>query len=106
LKKANLEARLAEQVGVLDAATDHVKSGGRLVYVTCSLLAPENTEQVRAFLERHEGFRIVPYGEAWRSALNAEPPASADGSNETLLLTPASHGTDGFFIAVLERSAG
>jgi 16S rRNA (cytosine967-C5)-methyltransferase len=104
LKDANVEARLAEQVGVLDTAAGHVKPGGRLVYVTCSLLARENTEQVRAFLERHEGFRIVPYGEAWRSALDTEPPASADGSNETLLLTPASHGTDGFFIAVLERS--
>jgi 16S rRNA (cytosine967-C5)-methyltransferase len=106
LKEANLEARLAEQVGVLDTAAGHVKPGGRLVYVTCSLLARENTEQVRAFLERHTEFRIVPYGEAWRAALETEPPASADGSSETLLLTPASHGTDGFFIAVLERSTG
>jgi 16S rRNA (cytosine967-C5)-methyltransferase len=105
LKEANLEARLAEQVGVLDTAADHVKPGGRLVYVTCSLLARENTGQVRAFLERHNGFRILPYGEVWRSALNTEPPTSANGSDETLLLTPARHGTDGFFIAVLERSA-
>lgn len=106
LKEASLDARLAEQVDVLDTAAAHVKPGGRLVYVTCSLLARENTGQVRAFIERHTDFRVVPYGEAWRAALNTEPPASADGSGETLLLTPASHGTDGFFIAVMERSAG
>ena len=36
-----------------------------------------------------------------RRGVGGEPPASADGSDETLLLTPARHGTDGFFIAVL-----
>ncbi|MGE0769398.1 MAG: RsmB/NOP family class I SAM-dependent RNA methyltransferase [Hyphomicrobiaceae bacterium] len=104
LKAENLEARMAEQVSVLDTASSHVKPGGRIVYVTCSLLARENAGQVRAFVERHKGFRVVPYGEVWRKALDTEPPASADGSDETLLLTPASHGTDGFFVAVLERS--
>jgi 16S rRNA (cytosine967-C5)-methyltransferase len=69
------------------------------------LLARENTGQVRAFVERHGDFRVVPFDEVWRTALASEPPLSADGSTETLLLTPASHGTDGFFIAVLERSA-
>jgi len=105
LKEANLQTRLSEQVAVLDTASRHVKPGGRLVYVTCSLLARENTAQVRAFIERHPAFRVVPYGDAWRAALGDTPPDSADGSRETLLLTPASHGTDGFFIAVLERAA-
>jgi 16S rRNA (cytosine967-C5)-methyltransferase len=73
--------------------------------VTCSLLARENTGQVRAFLERHADFHVVPYAEAWRAALGSTPPGSADGNSESLLLTPASHGTDGFFIAVLERAA-
>jgi 16S rRNA (cytosine967-C5)-methyltransferase len=105
LKEANLAARMAEQVAVLDTAARHVKPGGRLVYVTCSLLARENTGQVRAFLERHADFHVVPYAEAWRAALGSTPPGSADGNSESLLLTPASHGTDGFFIAVLERAA-
>ncbi|MGD9801813.1 MAG: RsmB/NOP family class I SAM-dependent RNA methyltransferase [Hyphomicrobiaceae bacterium] len=105
LKQANLDARMAEQVAVLDSGARHVKPGGRLVLVTCSLLARENTDQVRAFIERHTDFKVVPYAETWKAALESEPPVSADGSTETLLLTPASHGTDGFFIAVLERSA-
>jgi len=105
LKPANLESRLAEQITVLDTAAAHVKQGGRLVYVTCSLLPAENTGQVAAFLARHEGFRVVPYAEVWAKALKTAPPPSADGSTDTLLLTPASHGTDGFFVAALERKS-
>jgi 16S rRNA (cytosine967-C5)-methyltransferase len=104
LKPANLESRLAEQIAVLDTAAAHVKPGGRLVYVTCSLLPAENIEQVSAFVARHRDFAVRPYGEVWREALGTEPPASADARTDTLLLTPASHGTDGFFIAVLARA--
>jgi 16S rRNA (cytosine967-C5)-methyltransferase len=105
LKPGNLETRMREQEAVLDTAAGHVKPGGRLVYVTCSLLAPENTGQIAAFVSRHPTFRVVPYGEVWRATLKNEPPQSADGSAETLLLTPHSHGTDGFFIAIVERAA-
>jgi len=99
-----LEDRLADQRAVLARAAPLVKPGGRLVYITCSLLPQENGDQVAAFLTTHPGFRIVPYAEVWHEALPGDAPASADGSNETLLLTPASHGTDGFFIAVMERT--
>jgi 16S rRNA (cytosine967-C5)-methyltransferase len=90
---------------VLDTAAAHVKSGGRLVYVTCSILPEENRGQVQAFLDRHACFRVLPFAEVWRATVGSEPPASADGSDETLLLTPASHGTDGFFVAVIERAS-
>ncbi|MEZ5856968.1 MAG: RsmB/NOP family class I SAM-dependent RNA methyltransferase [Hyphomicrobiaceae bacterium] len=105
LKPANLESRLTEQKGVLDTAAGHVKPGGRLVYVTCSILPEENKDQIAAFLQRHGDFQIMPFGEAWQAALPTEPPVSADGRTDTLLLTPASHGTDGFFIAILTRAA-
>lgn len=103
LKQANLDDRMKEQVAVLDLAAPLVKSGGRLVYITCSLLAEENNDQVEAFQKRHEGFALVPYRDVWREALATEPPDSADGRDDTLLLTPACHGTDGFFVAVLQR---
>ena len=106
LKPGNVESRIAEQIGVLDTASAHVRPGGRLVYVTCSLLPSENTEQIAAFLARHEEFRVVPYREAWQAAFKTSAPASADGRDDTLLLTPHSHGTDGFFIAVLEKASG
>ena len=49
-------------------------------------------------------FKIVPWLELWRSAIGTEAPASADGSTDALLMTPRSHGTDGFFVAVLNDS--
>ena len=59
--------------------------------------------RLAAFLARHTACRIVPYGDHWRKAIGGEPPVSADGSGETLLLSPARHGTDGFFVAVIKK---
>jgi 16S rRNA (cytosine967-C5)-methyltransferase len=98
-----LQARLVEQTAVLDQGASLVKPGGRLAYITCSVLPPENRDQVDAFLARHPGFSLVPWTEAWASAFLPEPPASADGSTETLLMTPRSFGADGFFVAMLKR---
>ena len=106
LTREALERRIAEQSKALDQGADLVKPGGRLLYVTCSVLPEENADQVAAFLARHEDFAVVPYGQVWRAAIASEPPPSADGSDQTLLLTPARHGTDGFFVAVVRRKVG
>ena len=101
-----LEARLQEQRTVLDEGAALVKPGGRLAYITCSVLPPENRDQVDAFLARQPEFRLIPWPELWQQALpGVTPVPSADGSAETLLMTPHRHGTDGFFVAVLQRSA-
>jgi len=106
LKPEALAARQDEQRAVLARAASLVKPGGRLVYVTCSILPEENTGQVAAFLAANSEFRAVPTAEAWTAAgLPGEVPSSADGRPDSLLLTPARHGTDGFFIAVLARGA-
>jgi 16S rRNA (cytosine967-C5)-methyltransferase len=100
-----LEARLQEQKAVLDEGAPLVKPGGRLAYITCSVLPPENRDQVDAFLARQPEFRLIPWPELWQQALpGVTPIPSADGSGETLLMTPHRHGTDGFFVAVLQRS--
>ncbi|MEE4236410.1 MAG: RsmB/NOP family class I SAM-dependent RNA methyltransferase [Anderseniella sp.] len=101
----SLANRQDDQRAVLDRAAGLVKPGGRVVYVTCSVLPQENTGQIEAFLARHPQFRVVPFAEVWRAASVSEPPVSADGRNDTLLLTPATHGSDGFFAAVLEKAA-
>jgi 16S rRNA (cytosine967-C5)-methyltransferase len=99
-----LEARLKEQAEVLEEGAPLVKPGGRLAYITCSVLPPENRGQVEAFLGRHPEFRLVPWRTLWAEALPDVPLCpSADGSEETLLMTPLSHGTDGFFVAVMQR---
>jgi 16S rRNA (cytosine967-C5)-methyltransferase len=103
VRPANLAQRQEQQRAVLDSAASLTKPGGRLVYATCSVLPEENGDQIAAFLERYATFTLVPWREAWVAGVGGDSPSSADGSDATLLLTPAQHGTDGFFIAVLQR---
>ena len=99
LKPSDLAELLPKQASILDMAQSLVRKGGRLVYATCSLLEEENEAQVNGFLLRHPAFRVVKLAEAW--PLRQPPPNAGD----FLALTPARHGTDGFFTAVLERTA-
>jgi 16S rRNA (cytosine967-C5)-methyltransferase len=59
--------------------------------------------QVKQFLAENKEFKILPYAQQWARAIGGKAPASADGSNETLLLTPHQHNVDGFFVAVMQR---
>lgn len=104
LKPEALNARTAEQRSVLKRAAALVKPGGRLVYVTCSLLPEENTEQIARFLAENADFLPIPVAEIW-DAESGDLPPSSDGRTDSLLLTPERHGTDGFFIAALARKA-
>lgn len=90
---------LERQRDVLDAAQALVKPGGRLIYVTCSLLKSENEDQVMAFLDRHDDFILLPIANVWRAVFDTPSPTDA----YTLRLSPADHGTDGFYCAVLQR---
>jgi len=103
LTERQLVLRRADQVGLLDRGAGLVKAGGRLVYVTCSLLPEENQDQIAAFLARQSGFAPIPYETQWRTAVGTPPPASAANSDLGLQLTPAGHDTDGFFISILRR---
>jgi 16S rRNA (cytosine967-C5)-methyltransferase len=98
-----LEARIAKQHAVLEEGAALVKAGGRLAYITCTVLPQENRDQVATFLGRHPEFQLVPWRQLWEQALDTPAPASADGSEDTLLMTPLSHGTDGFFVALMQR---
>lgn len=86
-------ARLAGlQARLLDVAAVLVRPGGALVHIVCSLLDAEGADQVEAFLTRHPGW-------------TADAPAIAAGETHGhgRRLTPAAHGTDGFFVARLKR---
>ncbi len=99
IRAEDLDELLRLQGDILASAARLVKPGGRLVYATCSLLPAENQAQIGGFLARDPGFRLVPVAAVWAETVGGSAPTTA----ETLLLTPASHGTDGFFVAVLER---
>ncbi|HEY3694732.1 RsmB/NOP family class I SAM-dependent RNA methyltransferase [Phenylobacterium sp.] len=95
LTPETLARRQADQDAVLDQGAAFVKLGGRLVYVTCSVLPSENEDRVTAFLERTPGFVVRPPEEPalqpWRTRQGC------------LRLSPKTSATDGFFVAVLER---
>lgn len=103
VRPANLAERQAEQRTVLDLAAKCVKPGGRIVYVTCSVLPEENVDTIASFTAAQPQFSVVPFVESWAAAFASPPPVSADGRTDTLLLTPARHGTDGFFVATLRH---
>ncbi len=99
LQPDDLVSRMGEQKEVLAAAAALVRPGGRLIYVTCSVLERENGDQVDWFLETFPGFSVLPAGGVWAGTIGGEYP----GNGPYLRLTPASTGTDGFFIAIFER---
>ncbi len=99
LQPADIDRLVELQRRILDSAARLVKPGGRLVYATCSFLARENEAQVDTFLAAHPGFHVKPVHEIWPEAIGGEAP----GEGPYLTLTPARHGTDGFFLATLER---
>ncbi|TMJ02189.1 MAG: RsmB/NOP family class I SAM-dependent RNA methyltransferase [Alphaproteobacteria bacterium] len=100
-----LAERLKDQAEALDRAAPLAKPGGRIAYVTCSVLDDENGAQVRAFLGRHPGFAIVPPADV-TNALGERAflfRRAALLTEEGLLMTPRRTDTDGFFISVLRR---
>ena len=112
LAETDLLELIQKQASILDTAHTLVRPGGRLIYATCSLLTEENEEQVFAFLSRRPDFALVPLAQVWPSPGGMVPGESSSGgafpagvacAGEMLSLTPARHGTDGFFAAVLER---
>lgn len=91
---------VVKQTAILKAAARLVKPGGRLVYATCSLLAAENQDIIRAFLDTHPEFRALDCGELLRRQdINLDV-------GEHLQLWTHIHNTDGFFAAAMERVAG
>ena len=105
IRPGALEVRLKDQREVLDRAAVLVKPGGRIAYVTCSVLAPENGQQILDFVARHPEFAVVPPLQTatvlWdRAEAFAE---AALRSAEGWLMTPRRTGTDGFFVSVLTR---
>ena len=101
-----LEQRRKQQEAALDRAAPLAKPGGRIAYVTCSVLAEENDDQVRQFLVRHPGFAVVPPAQVCE-ALGERAYLFRRAvlmSEHGLQMTPLRTDTDGFFVSVLRKS--
>src|ERR1700730_15068606 len=62
IRPGALAERIKEQDVALERAAALVKPGGRITYVTCSVLAEENGDRVRAFVGRHPDFSVEKPG--------------------------------------------
>jgi len=101
-----LEVRQKEQVETLERAVPLVKGGGRIAYVTCSVLDEENGGQIRAFTARHPDFSVEKPDQV-ANVLGERAylfKRAVLMSGEGLLMTPRRTDTDGFFVSILRRS--
>ncbi|KQS56475.1 hypothetical protein ASG17_10845 [Brevundimonas sp. Leaf363] len=108
LKPEDVDRMHTLQKAIVTRAAKLVKPGGRLVYVTCSMLTAENEATVDAFEEDHPHFVPVPIAEAAQVAGLTETgreKLTELAHGHRIRLSPAAAGTDGFFAAVYERLA-
>jgi 16S rRNA (cytosine967-C5)-methyltransferase len=101
LSEERLKAFASLQSHLLERAASYVRKGGRLVYATCSILPKENTDRVAAFLGRIKGFETEDLSALWRRSVGTAAPP---GLGQYFAGTPATTGTDGFFVCALARN--
>ena len=86
------------QRSILESCCSYVKPGGTLVYSTCTISRRENEDQILDFLKRHHEFKSVSLSPYLPESL------AKQGENGMMQLFPHLHGTEGFFIAKVEKS--
>ena len=87
----------AVQEDILEKACRYVRKGGRLFYITCSLLREENENRAERFLSAHPEFISEDLAPVLKEKTGIET------TEKTVRLFPSVHGTDGFFAASFLR---
>ena len=103
---AGVEEMAVKQAAILQSASRMVKSGGRLVYATCSVLPQENEAIAEAFAAANPDFVPLSAGEVLAAQkVEGAPSLCAGGEDGQLYLRlwPHRHGTDGFFAAAWQK---
>ncbi|MET0748943.1 MAG: RsmB/NOP family class I SAM-dependent RNA methyltransferase [Rhizobium sp.] len=104
LTQKNLDERIGQQQDALTQASEFVRPGGVLVYVTCSVLPEENEAQVLRFATEHPQFEIIESLSSWGTLFGTDAPQPRSSDGKTITLTPASTDTDGFFFCRMRRN--
>jgi len=92
-RSTDIDELAIRQAKILDSLWECLAPGGKLLYVTCSLMPKENEQQIQAFMERQSDVKVIPIDAAW-----GHPRAQG---RQTL---PGEMTMDGFFYALLEKT--
>lgn len=90
-RDSDIEQLVELQQQIFDASWKLLKSGGTLVYATCSILPNENSQQVAKFLQRHQDAELIP--------LHQNDTSDQPGWQ----LLPGDNDSDGFYYAKLQK---
>lgn len=100
LTPAVLDNLVKTQAEILETAYAHTAKGGRIVYMTCSILADENQNQIQAFLKKHDDVKPLDLSVLWQEKIGGRYPfSSVDYAQFSPLVTQ----TDGFFVCVMQK---
>ena len=88
-KEDDIESLAKMSEKILDNASKYLKTGGVLVFSTCTIEPEENEKMVDKFLSSHRDFQIYPFG-------------NDNFSYKTFY--PNTDGTDGFFVCRLKKN--
>ncbi len=102
LKNEELEKLKFVQNNILLNAAKLCKVGGKIVYITCSLLYDENEFQIKTFLNNCKNFNVINFREDIKKYLKKE---IFKYNKFGLTLTPDLLNTDGYFISILKKTA-
>jgi 16S rRNA (cytosine967-C5)-methyltransferase len=94
----DLAAKAHDQLAIAARAADHVRPGGALVYVVCSVLVEECEDVIDALLRQRPELRAAPF--------DAPEARAVCGDATSFRVLPHVHGTDGYFVAMLRRREG
>jgi len=91
----DLAAKTQQQIAITSRAAEHVRPGGALVYVVCSVLREECEDVMTALLTARPELAAAPFESSEARAVC--------GDAASFRLLPHEHGTDGYFVAMLRR---
>ncbi len=100
LTEQKLEVLTKTQSDILEAAYRHTKKGGRIVYMTCSVLRDENEDIVQKFADTHKDICFVSHKDLWDSLLLVPYPFQTD---KYIRFSPLVTNTDGFFFCMMKK---
>jgi len=103
LTPGQLATRVSEQHALLERAMSFLRPGGTIAYITCSVMPEENAGQVAGFLGAHPEFEAVPANTLWMAHFSGSKLRARFSPEGGVSVTPATTGTDGFYIAQLRR---